>query len=221
MEKLKKVIEQYGRWAELTVFIERIEAHLELDFSHSLENAKALLEAICKEICECKNFELGAKPSVNNVLRSAFIALGFTSTEMVNQISSALATIGQQVGVLRNEIGLTSHGKTLDEIKVRNDGVDLLTREFLVDSIEIVASFLIRTFENENPRVPQKSEESSLDYFEAVEFNEYWDDVFGEFSMGNYSYAASEILFHVDNQAYVNEYKGFMSEETSEETVEE
>ncbi|CAC9987682.1 hypothetical protein, partial [uncultured Gammaproteobacteria bacterium] len=43
MDKLKAVIREYGRWSVLEVFIDRIEAHIEIDFSHSLENAKALL----------------------------------------------------------------------------------------------------------------------------------------------------------------------------------
>jgi hypothetical protein len=38
-----------------------------------------------------------------------------------------LATIGQKMGELRNEIGLTSHGKSLEEIKQRNNNVDSLT----------------------------------------------------------------------------------------------
>jgi hypothetical protein len=40
----------------------------------------------------------------------------------------------------------------------------------------------------------------SLDYLEAEDFNESWDDSFGEFVMGDYSYPASEILFNVDKQ---------------------
>jgi hypothetical protein len=43
----------------------------------------------------------------------------------------------------------------------------------------------------------------------AEDFNESWDDSFGEFVIGDYSYPASEILFNVDKQAYVNEYKSF------------
>ena len=30
MERLKKVIEQYGRWSELATYTDRIEAHVEL-----------------------------------------------------------------------------------------------------------------------------------------------------------------------------------------------
>lgn len=35
--------------------------------------------------------------------------------------------------------------------------------------------------------------------------------------MGAYSYAASEILFNVDKQAYFNEYNAFTQGETSQE----
>lgn len=217
MEKLKKVIEQYGRWSDLSVYIGRIETHVELDFSHSLENAKALLETIGKEICTSKGVELVATSSINGVLKNAFSALGYSNSNLVNQISSALATIGQQVGELRNEIGLTSHGKSLEEIRERNDRVNILTREFLIDTVEIVSCFLIRNFENENPRVVTETAEETLDYYEAEEFNDFWDDSFGEFDMGNYSYPASEILFNVDKQAYINEYKAYMATENIEE----
>ncbi|MBF0379100.1 MAG: abortive infection family protein [Desulfamplus sp.] len=217
MKKLKKVIEQYGRWSDLSVYIGRIETHIELDFSHSLENAKALLETIGKEICTSKGVELVATSSINGVLKNAFSALGYSNSNLVNQISSALATIGQQVGELRNEIGLTSHGKSLEEIRERNDRVNILTREFLIDTVEIVSCFLIRNFENENPRIITEIAEETIDYYEAEEFNDFWDDSFGEFEMGNYSYPASEIFFNVDKQAYINEYKAFMATENIEE----
>jgi hypothetical protein len=66
-------------------------------------------------------------------------SMGYANSNLVNQVSSALATIGQQVGELRNEIGLTSHGKSLEEIKQRNNNVDLFTREFLIDTVELVS----------------------------------------------------------------------------------
>lgn len=187
MEKLKKVIEQYGRWSDFSVYIGRIETYIEPEFCQSLENAKALLETIGKEICKSKGVELVATSSINGVLKNAFSALGYSNSNLVNQISSALATIGQQVGELRNEIGLTSHGKSLEEIRERNEKVNLLTREFLIDTVEIVSCFLIRNFENENPRVISEAIKDTLNYYEATEFNDFWADSFGEFDMGNYS----------------------------------
>lgn len=218
MEKLKKIIAQYGRWSDLNILIIRIETHIESDFSHSLENAKALLETIGKEICTSKGHTLSSSSTINGVLKKAFSVLGYTNTNLVNQVSSALATIGQQVGELRNEIGLTSHGKSLTEIRERNNRVNILTREFLIDTIEIISCFLIRNFENENPRQPNDAvSENSVDYLEAEDFNEDWDETYGEFQMGAYSYPASEILFNVDKQAYINEYNAFSQRETTEE----
>ncbi len=117
------------------------------------------------------------------------------------------------MGDLRSEIGPTSHGKSLDDLEERNDKVDELTREFLIDTTVIVASFLIRTFENENPRVKAETAEDRLLYDENESFNDSWDDLYGEFEMGVYSYTASEILFNVDYQAYVTEHSAFIEGE--------
>lgn len=209
MERLKKVITQYGRWSDLTIYTERIEAHMATDFSHAIENAKALLETIGKEICTSKGVEVEATASINSVVKKAFTAIGYPSENMVTQISSALATIGQNIGELRNDIGTTSHGKSLEELKERNNKVDALTREFLIDSTVIVAAFLIRSFENENPRIKPEVVETKPLYPEFEEFNDYWDDSYGEFEMGSYSFPASEILFYVDNKAYMTEQQAF------------
>jgi len=95
MDKLKSVIKEYGRWSELETYIDRIETHIEIDFSHSLENAKALLETVGKEICTSNAVELGATPSINSVLKKAFSSMGYANRNLVNQVSSALATIGR------------------------------------------------------------------------------------------------------------------------------
>ena len=209
MERLKKIIEQYGRWSELTIYTDRIEAHASTDFSHAIENAKALLETVGKEICKSKGVEIDATASINKVLKKAFVAIGYTSSDLVAQISSALATIGQQMGDLRNDIGTTAHGKSLEDLEARNSKVDELTKEFLIDTTVIVASFLIRTFENENPRGKIQPSETELIYTDNAAFNDSWDDLYGEFEMGDYSFPASEILFNTDYKAYVTEHKAF------------
>jgi hypothetical protein len=225
MDRLRATIEKYGRWKTLELYIDRMEAHLESDFSLSVENSKALLESIGKEICDAKNVELNSAPSINAVLKKAFCALGYSNDYLVNKISSALATIGQEVGGLRNEISPTSHGKSLDDLIERNNKIDLLTREFLIDSTLVIAVFLIRAFE-------ERKEITSLSAFEATEeellkydgsesFNEFWDDSFGEFEMGDYSYLASEILYNVDYKAYESEYKAFMEAEPNIEIEKE
>ncbi len=209
MEQLKKVIEQYGRWSGLITYTDRIEAHVSTDLSHAIENAKALLETISKEICDAKGVELGASPSINAVMKKAFRAIGYSSYSLVTQISTALATIGQQMGNIRNEIGTTAHGKSLEELRERNNKVNDLTKEFLIDTTVIVAAFMIRTFENENPRARTEPVEPELLYIDNESFNDFWDDLNGEFEMGDYSFPASEILFSVDYRAYASEFQAF------------
>lgn len=117
MEKLRATMEQYGRWKELTLYVDRIEVYLNSDFSISVENAKALLESIGKEICDAKKVNLPISCSFQKVLKEAFCALGYPNANLVNKISGSLANIGQELGNLRNEISPTSHGKPLDDLK--------------------------------------------------------------------------------------------------------
>ena len=151
MEKLKGTIESYGRWEQLSVYIERIETYTTSDFSLALENAKALLETIGKEICILKGIQLTNTTNFDVVLKKAFASMGHSGGDMVTQISKSLANIGKQMGELRNQIGTTSHGRSLEEIKERNSRVGDLTKEFLIETTVIIAIFLIRTFEAENP----------------------------------------------------------------------
>lgn len=215
MKKIRDTLAQYSRWGELSIYVDRMEAHLESDFSTTLENAKAMLESIGKEICSVKQVDLSAQSTINGVLKKAFTALGYAGDHLVTQVSTSLANIGHNIGTLRNEISPTSHGKPLEDLKERNNKVDLLTRDFLIDSTLVVAVFLIRAFEERQARevplpVDQPLAEAASSYDDNEDFNDFWDETFGEFSMNDYSYTASEILFGLDVQAYQAECKSFM-----------
>ena len=218
MQKIRATLAQYSRWSVLGDYVDRMEAHLEADFSTALENAKAMLESIGKEICKAKGPVLDPNSKIQGVLKSAFAALGYSGDAMVQQVSKALATIGQNVGELRNQISPTSHGKPLDELRERNNKVDLLTREFLIDSTLVVAVFLIRAFEERQvATMPLPVAEPVVDdgpsYDDQEAFNNFWDESFGEFSMGDYSFTASEVLFALEAQAYSVECKAFAESE--------
>ena len=215
MDKLRAALAQHGRWAPLALYADRMEAHREADFSTALENAKALLESIAKEICSVRNTPLEASASINSVLKKAFSALGYAGHQLVTQVSGSLANIGQHIGELRNEISPTSHGRPLAELEGRNHKVDLLTREFLMDSTVVVV-FLIRAFEERQvpaaalPVVSPAAEDAARPRYEDNEaFNDFWDESFGEFAMGDYAYTASEILFALDEQAYAAECQAY------------
>lgn len=217
MQKIRATLVKYGRWDGVSIYVDRMEAHLDADFSTALENAKALLECIGKEICSAKAVVLEPTSSIQGVLKKAFGALGYAGDEMVRQVSTALATIGQNVGELRNQISPTSHGKPLDELRDRNNKVDLLTREFLIDSTLVVAVFLIRAFEERQvAAMPLAAAQPVADegpsYDDNEDFNNFWDDLFSGASMGVYNFTASEVLFGLDPQAYAAECKTFRAE---------
>jgi hypothetical protein len=186
---------------------------LESDFSLCVENAKSLLETIAKEICDSKGVEISSSASINSTLRRAFASLGFSGNEMVTQVSSALATIGSQIGNLRNEIGTVSHGRNLRELEERNNCIDDLTRDFLIDTTIIVATFLIRNFES---LITEETKEAPPLFFENSDFNDYWDSAFGEIEMGEMAFTASEVLYHMDINTYLLELKAFQEQQDDE-----
>jgi len=205
LERLKQVIQQHRRWEPLEEYIDRIEAYADLDFGLAIGNAKALLESIAKEICKCKEEPIEGSPSVNSLMKAAFRALGYSGKDSPVQISSALATIGQHIGEIRNKIDTAAHGKVLDEIRKKNQNIDDLTKIFLIDSTTIVAYFLIQKFENEYSQI-----DFDLDYSACSEFNEYIDEQLDEFTFGVNSYKASKVLFSVDYSSYAAEHKAFL-----------
>ena len=217
MKKIRDTLQQYSRWGELVIYVDRMEGQLDSDFSTALENAKALLESIGKEICSAKAVALESTSPIQGVLKKAFGALGYAGDDMVRQVSTALATIGQNVGELRNQISPTSHGKSLDELRDRNNKVDLLTREVLIDSTLVVAVFLIRAFEERQVvAMPLSTAQLVADdgpsYDDHEDFNNFWDDLFSGVSMGAYSFYPSEVLFGLDPQAYATECTIFRAE---------
>jgi hypothetical protein len=211
MEKLKEVISQYSRWSALSVYIERIESSKDSDFSLAFENIKSLLESIGKEICNFYAMPLEKDANMGKVIREAFSALKYSKDGYITQISQALGRIGQNIGDLRNEIGATGHGRTIAEIRERNEKVDVMARDFLIDSVRTISIFLIRAFEErliQNVARLQESEpEQIYDNFKG--FNDLWDELYGEFAMGEYSYPASQILYSVDPEVYHYERKNF------------
>lgn len=215
MEKLRTLIEQHSRWQPLEEYIQRIEAFIQSDFSISIENSKSLLESIAKEICSNQGQSFEETDSPAKLLKLAFGCIGIQSTTISPQIAVALSTIGQFVGELRNEIGTISHGRTMDELQSKKDILDEITREFLLNSTEIISCFLIQFFEWKFPPTKTTSPERIpiLLYSDCNDFNEYLDENYGEFAIGALSYSASEILFHVDNQAYKSEYKEFIKDQ--------
>ena len=206
MERLKTILKKHGNWEPYNEYIVRIEGYATTDFTLCIENSKALLEGISKEVCAKKGIELEKNSKMSGLLKTAFRALGYSSTSTILQIGTAIANVGQQMGNFRNEIGTTAHGKTVEELQKRQDSIHDLTGNFLIEATSIVCCFLIEAFETDQPI---KVVEDEIDYDENENFNDYWDEQYGEFEMGAFLFFASEVLFSNDPKAYKNELEAF------------
>ncbi len=207
MDKLKSIIEQHSRWQPLTEYVRRIEGYRETDFVLCVENAKSLLESIAKEICTQKTQSYSNDDNTGKILKLAFACMGYDDTAAVRQIGGAIANIGQQMGNLRNDIGVTSHGRPLSELEDRKEVISKVSSDFLLGATELLACLLIQLFETEFPR--KTEEQEAVGYDDHEDFNEAWDELYGEFQMADYSYAASEILYNLDPKAYQTELDAY------------
>lgn len=207
MDRLKATLDNYSRWQPVIEYVDRIEAFLDTDFSISIENSKSLLESISKEICHQKGQLLNNNENVTRLLSLAFGCLGYPDSNFVRQIGKSISNIAQQIGNLRNELGRMSHGRPLDELRNRQDLINSITRDFLITATESVSCFLIEAFELDNPIISIPPE---IRYDEEIEFNQYWDELYAAYQMGDYTFNASEVLFKCEPESYklaLNEYK--------------
>ena len=171
MERLKLILEKHQNWEPYKEYIARIEGYSDTDFSLCIENAKALLEGISKEICHQKGVVLEKNSKMNGLLKQAFKALGYNSSSTILQIGTSISTVGQQIGNFRNEVGTTAHGKTAEELRNRQSTIDDLTGHFLIQATTLVGCFLIEAFEIDKP-LPQIQSEEDIEIVKQGEKDE-------------------------------------------------
>ena len=149
MERLKLVIETYPRWEPYQIYVDRINGFQKDDFSVCIENAKALLEGVSRNICDLNGATYTKDDSVTKLLKAAFESLGYSRDDPLKHIGGSIGNIGAKINDLRNEKGATSHGKTAEELRKRNESFNDVTAEFLVLSTELVCCLFIQLFETE------------------------------------------------------------------------
>ncbi|WP_119344803.1 abortive infection family protein [Facilibium subflavum] len=217
MDRLKKIISKYNHWQEaIDPLVDRIEAEVDIDFGIAIGNAKAILETVSKHICTRKTGAVKENMSVQGLIKEAFKCLEY-DFDSCKPVSTALATIAQEVGAIRNGIDISSHGKSLDRIQeIKEMNISSFTKELLLGSVSIVASFLIESFETRN--VNAKKEPQSLEkYGDHQLLNDFIDGKYDEVVIGeDYTYLPSEVLFHLDKDVYREEYSLYLNSSIEE-----
>ncbi|MBT3178381.1 MAG: abortive infection family protein [Desulfobacula sp.] len=206
MEKLKQTISAYDAWEGLIIYINRIETFLETDFITAVENGKALIESICKTILSNTFEPYGETDSVNKLVSITLKRLGIFAENQISKFGSGMVTAMQNLGELRNNHGDTSHGKSIDELK--NNRLEKLSAAFLVNSIEVMAVFLIEYYEIEFPNKEKETEEV-VDY---SDFNDFLDEEYGDVLVIGIPYPTSDVLLSVDRTAYGVKFQEYLGD---------
>lgn len=202
MNSLRDICQQHRKWAPLEDYILRVETYKDSDGVFVLENCKALIESICKTVLD----ELGGAYTRSDSIQAL---IGKTCSKMsclpnTSSLARSFITVAQNLGEFRNTFGATAHGqptRLLEENKKKIVGASV---QFMINSIEQLAIFLITVYQEEYPL----QSKPSLRYEDNPDFNSDFDDREEEIQIGPYGpYAPSEVLFYLDKRAYETELR--------------
>lgn len=203
MAGARGILERAGGAIQIRQQVEAIEEAIHDRPAMVFDLAKALVETICKTILD----ELGVGYDNNfdapKLLRETLIRLrlfpsGHESpsdvTDSIKKTVNGLMTTVQGLCDLRTREGMASHGR--EAFSANLEPVQALLAASAADT---VAGFLWNVHKSYSP----VGRPERLSYEDNSEFNEWVDQIHEPFVMiFELPYKHSEILFHLDRQAY-------------------
>lgn len=205
LDRLRRTIEACKGWDQLIQYVDRIEAYQNNNLSLRIDNLKTMLESVCKEVCKRHEVSVDKKSSLQGLVKQSATALGIAASDADRTLVSALGTLAKETGALRNRYGSTGHGRTMEELASIDRSIDIWSQNLVSSAVEAVAVFFLEVDHHRNTSPDVSADEIDRD----DDFDEYWDNEYGEFVMGAYSYTASETLRAVDPTAYQTEVQTF------------
>lgn len=208
MQYLRELCNQNKKWKPLEVNILRIETYLHTDGVMVLENCKAMVESVCKEILTDLNEAYSHNESIQNLVSKTCKKMKCISN--ITELTRSFVTVCQRLGEFRNSFATISHGQPMQLITQNQNKLVGASMIFLVTTIEQLIIFLITVYQDEYPIHVQ----SILRYEDNQEFNSVFDEQNEVIEIGQYGpYRPSEILFYIDDVAYKTELINFKPED--------
>ncbi len=177
--------------------------------------ARTLVETCCTTILDERGIDcqgLGFK----DLLKNTYSAIQLVpdakldqpdTQEALRQLVNNLDSVIQSITNLRMLEGMASHGKEAHFASLETAQV-----EFIARTSDAIISFLYRVHLNYPYRLPNPP----LQYTDSPVFNNYIDDSNDLVQILDLEYRPSEVLFVVDNAAYLDYLSGFVPEVVSE-----
>ncbi len=205
MAGARGILERAGGAVQIRQQVEAIEEAVHDRPAMVFDLAKALVETICKTILD----ELGVGYDNNfdapKLLRETLIRLqlfpaGHESpidvTESIKKTINGLITTMHGLCDLRTREGMASHGRA-----AFSTNLEPVQAALAASAADTVASFLWNVHKSYSPA----GQSERISYEDNSEFNEWMDQIHEPPVMiFELPYRHSEILFHLDRQAYID-----------------
>jgi hypothetical protein len=182
--------------------------------------AKTLIESACKTILTEREVAFADADDLPRLFRTTTNNLPFLpaaasadadARRSLAQTLGGLSSAVQGICELRNACGFASHGS--GRRRSMMEGMQALLAAQAADAI---VGFLHRAHRQERAVLPM----ARLEYTDHPEFNAYLDDSNEPARIFHLEYAPSEVLFHVDMDAYRDLLESYEPEIGTEDAVE-
>ena len=170
------------------------------DFAFDL--AKTLVESVCKTILEDIGHPAEPAWDAPKIMRETTTYLAILppghpnaakARDSIKKTLNGLHTTMQGLCELRNDYGLSSHGR--DGFSAR---LDLRQATLAAQAADTIVSFLYRIHRDALMQTPG----ARVYYEDHDDFNKAFDLENETFRLGNLEFLPSRVLFHVDREAY-------------------
>ena len=168
-------------------------------FGLTLDLATTIIEIVCKKILDDLEAEYDERGRVNDLLNQTIKHLNLEPREgqATNRASARMIRgirgVIQGASELRNLAGFASHGSAQPKPEV-----DLGQTLLVVGSVDAIAGFLWRAHASDS------AVESVLMFDDNKDFNDHVDSEAGPVQIFDYEFNPSEVLFEMDQGAYVD-----------------
>jgi hypothetical protein len=196
--------------------IKAIEHAVFADPSMAFDLSRALVEGACKTILRDRGHSVPEHPKLPALFWETLTRLQIVPdshigdkklADSLRKTAGGLHTVVQGLCELRDLQGSASHGKYADTVPLEPAQAILSAR-----AADTVVSFLFRVHRDYLAQPKPKK----LEYRDSEEFNDFLDQSNDPVRIFDLTYTASEVLYAVDYQAYVDMLGSYSTEEADE-----
>lgn len=218
MTGARGIIERAGGAIQIRQQVEAIEQAVHASPALVFDLAKALVDTVCKTILNELGIAYDNNSDTPQLLKETTTKLRLfpsghespaTVSESIRKTVNGLMTTIQGLCELRTREGMASHGR-----EAFSPNLEPLQAMLAASAADTIVSFLWNVHKSYSPT----SQPGRLSYGDSPEFNEWVDQIHEPPVMiFGFPYKHSEILFHIDHQAYCDKLGEFITNPEEED----